>query len=302
MKKFASLDIGSNSIILCIAEKDEFGNLQYLLDHSEITRLGEGLHLTGFLNNDAMERSYRVIKKFLSEAKSYGISDVAAVGTMALRNANNSKEFLSFIKLKTGLNIEIISGEEEARLSFIAVKKGLPESEGGKVVFDTGGGSTEIIQGTKNEILNKFSLNIGAVKLTELYLTDSPVSERIIKIVEEKISDEFGNKLEGLTSNVLIGTGGTVTNLASIKLKLKDYDSRQVHNSIVTEKDIKNQIELFSTKTIEERKLITGLQPKRADVILAGALIIKTIMQKLKTNSFIVSNMGIRHGLIFDRF
>lgn len=302
MKKFASLDIGSNSIILCVAEKDEYGNLNYVLDHSEITRLGEGLHKSGYLNKDAMQRSYNVIVKYLSEAKSYGISDIAAVGTMALRNAKNSEEFLSFVKLNTGLSIEIISGEEEARLAYIAIKKGLLEREGGKVIFDTGGGSTEIIQGTENEILKMFSFNIGAVKLTELYLTDSPVSERIIKIVEEKISDEFGNKLEGLTSGVLIGIGGTVTNLASIKLNMKNYDSRRVHNSIITEKDIKHQIELFSTKTIEERRLITGLQPKRADVILAGALIIKMIMQKLNANSFIVSDMGIRHGIILDRF
>ena len=302
MKRFAAIDIGSNSLLLYIAVKDEEGNFQPIIDRSEITRLGEGIYKTGLLNPDSMRRSLDVIKEFMEIAQLNNTEGNVAVGTMALRTARNSSEFISEVKNTTGLDIEVISGEEEARLSFIGARQGLEIKDNDILVFDTGGGSTEFILGTGDMIIDKLSINIGAIRITEDYLSKIPVSVSALHHAELYISGEIGDIEKLFTFGELIGIGGNVSNIASVKHNLKVYNSDVVHNSKITNGDLNSQIELFSSKSLEERKRIVGLQPKRADVILAGALIIKVIMEKLKRTSFIVSDKGLRHGLIFDRF
>ena len=302
MKRFAAIDIGSNSLLLYIAEKDSEGNFHPIFDRSEITRLGEGIYKTGLLNPNSMKRSLDVIIEFMEIAKSNNTDSIAAVGTMALRTARNSSEFISVVKNRTGLDIEVISGEEEARLSFLGARQALEIKDKEILIFDTGGGSTEFILGKGEMIIDKLSINVGAIRITEDYLSKIPVSVSALHHAELYISGEIGDIGKLFTFCELIGIGGNVSNIASIKHNLKVYDSEVVHNSKITNVDLNSQIELFSSKSLEERKRIIGLQPKRADVILAGALIIKVIMEKFKRTSFIVSDKGLRHGLMYDKF
>ena len=301
IKTYATIDIGSNSILLYIAEKDTKGNLNRILDKSEITRLGKNLNKTGFLSKDSVETSLIVLKEYRNICSEYDVSEIASVGTMALRTAKNSNEFIEHVNKETGISIEIISGEEEARLSYLAVKSGIGINDK-TIIFDIGGGSTEFIYCDDTGIRNRFSINIGAVRFTENLLKSDPVKPDELRFAGELINKEISiiNFEKGIKS--LIGSGGTVTNLAAVKHKMINYDPDVVQGTEINLDELQIQISEFFRKTIEERMKIPGLEPKRADVILAGALIIKCIMKNTCLDKFIVSDYGVRHGLMFDRF
>ncbi|MBN1634149.1 MAG: Ppx/GppA family phosphatase [Ignavibacteria bacterium] len=300
-KRYATVDVGSNSILLYIAKKNVSGHFTGILDKSEITRLGKGLYRTAILSNDSIQKSISVLKNYKKICDAYNVIEINAVGTMALRMAKNSDEFIEQVKKETGIKIEIISGEEEARLSYIAVKTGFGIKEK-TLIFDTGGGSIEFIYCNDAGVTKKFSVNIGAVRLTEQFLKSDPVKPEEIVNAENVINEEISASNPDAEIKSLIGTGGTVTNLTAIKQKMAEYNPALIQGSIISVNELTNLIAQFSSKTIEERKKIAGLEPKRADVILAGALIIKCIMKNTGQKYFIVSDYGIRHGLMFDRF
>jgi exopolyphosphatase / guanosine-5'-triphosphate,3'-diphosphate pyrophosphatase len=300
--KFATIDVGSNSILLYIVEKDNSGKWKAVVDIAELSRLGEGLSSTGVLGQPAMDRSVEVLKNFSQIVKENNVSGTAVVGTMALRTAKNAQDFIDRVKSECGIKITVIPGEEEARLSYLAVVSGLGLSEGKTAIFDVGGGSTEFIFGQGDKIINRFSVNIGAIRFTENFLKSDPASQGEIDNANNAVKGEF-EKVDmepGITS--VVGMGGTVTNLTGVMHKLEKYNPDIVQGAIVTKDEILRQIEMYSSMKIEERKKITGLQPKRADVILAGVLIIKNIMDKTGQNTFRVSDRGIRHGLMYDKF
>lgn len=300
-KKYATIDTGSNSILLYIAFIDEQGSFRRIIDKSEITRLGKDLHKTGILSEDSTMKSLEVFKEYRKICDENGVPEIASVGTMALRMAKNSNEFIEKVTEETGISIEIISGEEEARLSYLAVKSGIG-IKNKTIIFDIGGGSTEFIYCDETGIKNRFSANIGAVRFTEDLLKSDPVKPDELKSAGELINKEISviNFEKGIKS--LIGSGGTVTHLAAVRHKMINYLPDIIQGTVITLDELKTQITEFSRKTIEERMKIPGLEPKRADVILAGALIIKSILMHSGMNSFTVSDYGVRHGLMFDRF
>ncbi len=302
MTKYATIDVGSNSILLHIAEKDERGHWQPVMDKVEMTRLGEELQATGSLKPEAMDRTARALKGFMALVKEQGVAQVAVVGTMCLRVAKNAGDFLQKVKDECGLTIEVIPGEEEARLSYLAVKSGIGLSEGRLVIFDVGGGSTEFVFAKGEYIERKFSINIGAAGLTEKYLISNPVIKEelatMLNVVQATFADfEFDGK-----PDTLIGVGGTMTNIGAVMHQLAVYKPDVIQGFVLSLTEVERQLELYRSKTIEERKAIVGLQPKRADVILAGVGIIYTILKKFGVNSATISDRGIRHGLIVDRF
>ena len=300
--KYATIDVGSNSILLYIAEKNSSGKWKPVVDIAELSRLGEGLSATGVLGQPAMDRSVEVMKNFSQIVKDNNVSGMAVVGTMALRTAKNTQEFIDRVKSDCGIEITIIPGEEEARLSYLAVVSGLGLTDGKTAIFDVGGGSTEFIFGQGDKIIKRFSVNIGAIRFTENFLKSNPVTKDEIENANNAMKSEF-DKIEmepAITS--VVGMGGTVTNVTGVMHKLEKYNPDIVQGAIVPKDEILRQIEMYSSLKIEERKNITGLQPKRADVILAGVLIIKYILTKTGQNSFRVSDWGIRHGLMYDKF
>jgi exopolyphosphatase/guanosine-5'-triphosphate,3'-diphosphate pyrophosphatase len=302
MAKYAVIEVGTNSIKFHIAEKDAEGRWSVVLDTSEISRLGSGMQATGDISLAAMARNVNVIAEMIKVTREQGIDQVVAVGTMCLRTAKNAQEFVQRVKQKCSVTIEVISGEEEARLAYLAVKSGIGLKRGKLVIFDTGGGSTEFIFGRDEQIEKRLSVNVGAVRYTEQILVSDPVTQKEFDQAVAAIEHDFaGIQFDGNVKK-LIGIGGGVTNLLAVRHQRAVYDPELIHGSTLELAEIDRQIDLYRSKTIAERRKIVGLQPERADVILAGAVIVRVIMKKAAVDSITVCDRGVRHGLILDRF
>ncbi|HRX27412.1 MAG TPA: Ppx/GppA phosphatase family protein, partial [Aminivibrio sp.] len=289
------------SIKFHAAKKKADGSLETVLDQNDIARLGEGLRETGLIAPEALERNALSVAAFAEKAKELGaVPEI--VGTMALRTARNADAFVKRVKELTGLDLKVIPGEEEARLSYLAVLSGLPLDGGDLVTFDTGGGSTEFVYGRGAEMLRKFSVPLGAVRITEEFFVDDPVRPGSVDAAMEEIRKSLtGGGVLG-SPEVIVGMGGTVTSLASVKFKMETYDPDVVQGSVLTLAELKEMAAMFASMTLEERKGVTGLQPKRADVILAGTCIVCAILELLGASSFTVSDRGLRHGLAYELF
>ena len=299
-KRFASIDIGTNTILLLIAEAHG-GKLKALFDTETMVRLGEGVHKNGILSEEAMTRGVQTLERYLKQCQKMEAQKIYAVGTSALREARNSNQFLTMVKEKLNLSIEVISGEEEASLSFLAVARDLEETEKSILVVDVGGGSTELVIGRGNVILRWVSLPLGIVRFNEKFLLSDPV-----KMEEwEAMVDEIRRQLSGFsfpeTPLLMISIGGTGTALVSVELGLENFIPEKIHRFFLTKEMLRNQLLLYRSKTLEERKRIKGLPPARADVILAGGAILYLIMEGSGCPSLMVSTHGVRNGLLYKK-
>lgn len=302
MPRYAVIDVGTNSVKFNISERREDGSWQRLVDRAEITRLGEGLQNTGGISPDAMERTVTAIVGMVSQAREAGVAQIAAVGTMGMRVAHNSQQFIDLVEQRTGVRIETIPGTEEGRLAYLAVKAGLGLAEGALAIFDTGGGSTQFTFGSGSNVDEQFSLNVGAVRFTEKYGLANAISPEQLKLAQDAIASEF-TRIGGRSSpDALVGMGGAITNMAAVKHQMAKYDPDVIQGSTIERSEVERQIEMYRSKSVEERRAIVGLQPKRADVILAGACIVNIVMQKLGKDRLSVSDRGLRHGVLIDRF
>ena len=300
MSKKAIIDVGSNSIKFFLGDLAQDGTLQTVIDENDIARLGEGLRETGVISPEAMQRNNEAIARFAEKARSNGAGEIVCVGTMALRNAKNTGDFIKLVKETSNVDLKVIPGEEEARLAYLAVLSGLTLQDGKLVIFDTGGGSTEFIFGEGKAVSKRFSVDLGAIRITEKYFKADPVSKADVSAAIAEIDGTFKeNGVEGRISQ-LVGMGGTVTSMGAVKHKMVKYDPDVIQGSTLTLADVEEQIEAYSSRTIEARKEITGLQPKRADVILAGACILKVIINRLGVSGLTISDRGLRHGMAFD--
>jgi exopolyphosphatase / guanosine-5'-triphosphate,3'-diphosphate pyrophosphatase len=301
-RRYAVIDVGTNSVKFHIGEHSADGERRTIVDRAEVTRLGEGLDETGELWDEAMVRTIEAIAGMVEAAQRNGVEAIAAVGTAGLRIAANSAEFVEAVRERAGVEIEVISAEEEARLAYLAAKASLRFGSGSLTVFDTGGGSTEFTFGHVDRVQEQFSVNVGAVRLTEHYGLDRAIEEDTLASGFDAIAEEL-SVLDGRTTpDDLVGMGGAVTNLAAVKLQLETYDPDAVQGTALDRDEVDRQIELYRTRDAEERRSIVGLQPKRAEIILAGACIVRTVLDKLGRDSLTVSDRGLRHGLLVERF
>ena len=300
-RRYAAIDVGTNSVKFHIGERSADGGWRSVVDRAEITRLGESLG-TGVLNPSPMERTIDAIAGMVDEAGREGVDEIVAVGTAGLRIARNSADFVAAVKDRCGLDLEVISGDEEARLSYLAATSALDLGEGSLVVFETGGGSSQFTFGEGKRVDERFSLDVGAVGLTERFGLADVVSEKTLAGVFDELATELG-RLDGRpTPAGLVAMGGAATNLAAVKHELATYDPDVVQGTVLGLAEIDRQIALYRTQTADERRRIVGLQPKRAEVILAGACIVHTVIAKLGRQSATVSDRGLRHGLLLERF
>jgi exopolyphosphatase/guanosine-5'-triphosphate,3'-diphosphate pyrophosphatase len=236
------------------------------------------------------------------EATQNEVSGIAAVGTAGLRAAHNSAALVAAVLERCGVEIEIISADEEARLAYLAATSALDLGDGSLVVFDTGGGSSQFTFGAPGRIEEQFSVNVGAARFTEQFGLDGPVSPETVSSARAAIAADL-SRLEGRpTPDMLVGMGGGLTNMAAVKHRLERYDPEVVQGTELDAPEIDRQIELYRTRTAAERREIPGLQPKRAEVMLAGACIVRTVLDELGRESLVVSDRGLRHGLIVERF
>ena len=302
MKRVAVIDIGSNSIKFFVGEQGTDSTIQTIVDKNDIARLGEGLSETGRISDEALERNAQSVAAFAAEAKELGADIIVCVGTMALRSAANSADFVARVKDLCGIEVQIIPGEEEARLSYLAILSGMPVPDGDLVIFDTGGGSTEFIFGHGTELVNRFSVNLGAIRITEKFFADDPVKPGSTEAAIQEIDREFAQAGVNGRPVKVVGMGGAVTSMGAVKHKMVKYDPDVMRGSALTKADIAEQIAAYREKTIAQRREMPGLQPKRADVILAGACILWDIVDRLGVDQLIISDRGLRHGLAFELF
>jgi len=300
--RYAVIDMGTNSVKFHVGERGPDGTWRTVVDRSEMTRLGEHLDETGEISDAAMARTADAIAGMVDEARELGVRAIAAVGTAGMRIARNSDDVIRTIHERTGITIEVIPGDEEGRLAYLAVQTGLGEHHGSLVVFDTGGGSSQFTFGEGSKVLERFSVDVGAVRYTERFGLDQQVSTDVLREALAAISEDL-SRLDGHPPpDVLVGMGGAVTNMTAVMLELASYDPGRVQGATLDRAEVDRQIELYRARDADARREIVGLQPKRAEVILAGASIVRTVMEKLGMARLTVSDRGVRHGLLVDRF
>jgi exopolyphosphatase/guanosine-5'-triphosphate,3'-diphosphate pyrophosphatase len=300
--RYAVLDVGTNSVKFHIAEARADGTWKAVTDRAELTRLGEGLKEGGWITKEAAERTAAAIKGMVDEAHNAGCIAISAAGTAGLRIARNSAEVLEIIRVKSGVKVEVISGDEEGRLAYLAVRSELPLVKGSLVVFDTGGGSSQFTFGEGDRVSERFSVNVGAVRYTERYRLDGAVSGEVLREAMKAIAEDLSTIAGRPRPETLVAMGGAVTNLTAVSYSLAKYDPDKIQGTVLERAEIDRQIELYRTTPLDKRGAIVGLQPKRADVILAGACIVRTVMELLDKNELTVSDRGLRHGLLAKRF
>jgi exopolyphosphatase/guanosine-5'-triphosphate,3'-diphosphate pyrophosphatase len=216
--------------------------------------------------------------------------------------APNRAELIDAVRSDCGITIEVISGEEEARLAYLAATSALPAARGRLVVFDSGGGSTQFTFGQDQRIEEQFSVNVGAVRITEQFGLDAAVSEDALNAALAAIASDLDRLGGRPVPDGLVAIGGTSTNLAAVKHGLARYDPDVVQGTVLEADEVDRQIELYRSRDADARREIVGLQPARAEVILAGACIVRTILTTLHCDAAMVSDRGLRHGLFLERF
>jgi exopolyphosphatase/guanosine-5'-triphosphate,3'-diphosphate pyrophosphatase len=297
--RFAAIDIGTNSVLLTIAEKAN-GPLQPVLERAEITRLGKDTAATGQLSREGIERTLAVLAEYATAARDLGAERIAAVATSAARDAANGEQFLEQARRATGLEIEIISGGREAELSFQAAAADFGGPAQSLVVVDVGGGSTEFAFGVAGTPSFHASLDIGSVRLTERYVKDDPPSTWEREAV--RAAADWALELlpvPPIGSN-LIALAGTATTLASLALGLERFDATRVHGAKLSGDQVRSLCERLWRMPLSQRLILPGLQPARADVIPAGAEILMRAMERLAFQEVTVSDRGVRWGLLHE--
>jgi exopolyphosphatase/guanosine-5'-triphosphate,3'-diphosphate pyrophosphatase len=306
----AGIDIGTNTLRLLIAET-RHGSFREIYSDRIITRLGQNLDSTGALSREAGERSIRALLDFSGNIRQYGARHTAAVGTSALRIASNAQDFISEVRQRTGLAITVITGEEEARLILLGVARSLTRGGGKRslpasaLVVDIGGGSTEIIVKRNSGAPMYASMPLGAVYLTERFLkTDPPAGQDIAGLrsaVREQLTALCG-EIKPDSSRVLAGTAGTVTTLAAIDQELAAYDPGRINGYVLSSGVIDGIVLKLSALTHDGRKAVRGLEQGREDIILAGAIVAQEIMRWSGAAAMLVSDWGLREGIILDLY
>ncbi len=286
MTRVAAIDIGTNSVRLLVVEKAG-KSLKMLKSGLCTTRLGEGIG-NGMLLSGAMERTVEAISRFYQIALGLGAERVFTAATSAVRDAVNRDEFLALVRQRTGLMVRVLSGKEEAALIYRGVLTGLAVTPFLTAVVDVGGGSTELIwmQGGN---LRFASVNVGAVRAAEADLTGDEIFSCLKPVIE---------KVRRCQVEALVGTGGTITTLAAVDQGLVYYDPERVHGYCLTSVKVAGILDTLKKIDIEERKRVPGLQPERADIIVAGAAIVKAVMNGLERDGIIVSERDILFGLV----
>lgn len=313
MNRYAAIDIGTNSMRLLLASVEQ-GNIVERRKEVNTTRIGGSVDKNKQISEEGIERNIEALGQFVEEGKAYGAEKILAIATSAVRDAANGQDFVKRAYEKTGVSIEVISGEEEAELGYQGVAMGLGSTASNRqleeriLVIDIGGGSTELILGQGKKLQKTISLNVGAVRMTERHITTDPIEQEqytqmeadIYSIVKDTL-EEIKVQLKAEKSVVpvkLMGIGGTITTLAAIHQELDPYDSDKVHNYKLTSEDVAALKQKLSMLKVEEIRNLKGIHPKRADIILAGATILTIIMGSLNSTEITVSEYDNLEGLI----
>lgn len=299
MTRTAVIDIGTNTLLLLVAERGE-GGLRAVVDLCRFGRLGQGLDATGRLAPEAIARSLAICREYRAEIDRTGAERIAVVGTQALREAGNAAELIGPAEAILGATIEVIAGDREAELAYRSVAVGLPEVAGRPfVVVDVGGGSTELVASDGARVTAAISVPIGAVRLAERHLRhDPPTGDEAAAMIAD-IDEQLGRATipGGVT---VVGTAGSATTIATIHLGLDGYDPAKIHGVRVPAAAVDDMLDAMLVLTTEGRKQMRGMEPRRADVIPAGAAIFARVLARAGAAELVVSDRGIRWGVAYE--
>lgn len=300
MTRIATLDIGTNTVLLLVAEPGAGGGLEAVRERCEFARLGRGLDASGAITDEALERGLAVLRDYRAVCDELGVERIAAVGTQALREARNARAFLQPASEILGVEVEVIAGEREAELVYRAVSESFPAlAQGALVVADVGGGSTEVTVASGGEVTSYRSLPIGAVRMSERHLeNDPPAAEQCRAMIADV--DGALAELDLPGGAPLVAVSGTATTMAAVELRLRDYAPDRVHGYRLAPAVVDRQLARYLELTTDERRRLPGMEPQRADVIAGGVCIFARLLARLGTGDLIVSDRGVRWGLAYE--
>lgn len=300
------LDIGTNSVRLLLVRTNPNQSYTILSDQKEIVRLGEGEFLDQFLQPEAMQRAALVVRKFTEMARAYGAEEIFAVATSATREAENQEEFIRRLKRDTQLDVRVVSGREEARLIYLGVASGVNLAEKRALFIDIGGGSTEVIVGSQGQYEYLDSLKLGAIRLTSLFFLPNetgPVSPERYELVKQYVRNLAVRAVQAIRKlppvDLVYGSSGTMENLADIAA-LMFFKRRRERDDSFTYNQFKRTIASLCELSLEDRRQVPGITPLRADIIIAGAAVIETLLEEIGLEEIRISERGLRDGLLVD--
>lgn len=302
--RLAAIDIGTNSIRCVVAEVEGDGSYRVLDEEREMTRLGHDLYRRGRLAAQPMERSYAALSKMKAIADGFEVAELRAVATSAVREASNGRAFCREVRRRCGLSVEIISPEEEAQLALQSALSHMDLAGRSLAVVDIGGGSTEIVLAAGAVVDQMYTLPLGAVRLTEAYGGAEPLKRRRWKKLKRGIDRVLDERIgtPPFTPDVMIGSGGTFTNLAGVlKTEREDPDQtsdRNLQGYRIRRAEIVSVLHRLRATPLELRRSVPGLNPQRADIIVAGAAVVARLARRLGIQQIVVNPGGLRGGLL----
>jgi exopolyphosphatase / guanosine-5'-triphosphate,3'-diphosphate pyrophosphatase len=301
-RRVAAIDIGSNSIRQIVADVSAEGAIQVVDEMKAAPRLAAGLGSRGALADTSIRAALEALERMATLARQLGAERIDAVATSAVREASNAASFIADITRVTGLKVRVLDGEEEARLSFRSAVAHFDMGVGRTVVMDIGGGSLELALTAEGVIERLGSLPLGAIRLTESYFSKGITPKAVRRMrreVCELLSDEIPRR--DWRGAQLIGSGGTFTNLAGIYLARQGIlTARSVHAAHIPRADLEHILDMLSDMSAEERRAVPGLNPERADIIVAGIAVAAEVLRRLESREIVVSRYGIREGLLLE--
>ena len=301
--RLAGVDIGTLTCRLLIADLQPEGKLAEVRSERRILRLGEGVDQTKQLSMAAMDRVIQCLEEWRGLIDEAQVDRVTAVATSAVRDARNRGEFLERVKREAGFEVELISGDEEARRTLLGIRSGLPDSVTDVLALDIGGGSTEFILDRPGQRPVVRSIDIGVVRLCERLLRQDPPTVDEVQQALEWVAKETTTAVVGMgdyRAATFVGTAGTITSLAAMAQKLSTYEPARIHNYQLQLSTIQEIEQTLLSRKKADRAGLPGLEKGREEVIAAGAIIIRTIMETLGLSEVLVSDLGLREGVLLD--
>lgn len=301
----AAIDIGTNSVHLLVARSTPTQRFEVLAQEKEVVRLGHGTGDMKVLDPDAIDRGIAALTRFRQVADIWD-ADIAAVATSAVREAENHDEFIDRARTEAGIEVEIISGVEEARLIHVGVLHALPVYDQRLVMIDIGGGSTEVLVGERDQVLDARSLKLGAIRVTDRFFTDEPLDPSQVDACRNYVRafiQPAAHELSAHGFEVAAGSSGTIQTLAAMAVARRgDSPSRSLNNVTIAAAELAEVIELLtSVETAEERADLPGMDARRADIIVAGAIILEQLVAALGIEEIRISTFALREGVVLDR-
>ena len=302
--RVSTIDVGSNTVRLLVADVVGATSWQVVEQHQTVTRLGEGLATAGTLGESPMARTVAVVSEYVARAERLAAEHVRVVATSAVREAANGRAFVTAVERATGRRIEVVSGEEEARLMLRGVRSGLRGLAGSIVTFDIGGGSTEYVLAENERVRTAVSLRLGVVPLAERFPFADGVDWNRYAVLAAEVRDRLKRELPAAIRSArvahLVGTAGTVTTLAALDLGLAEYDPRRVQGHPLTRAAVERLLARLGSLPVTARAALPCLEPGRADLMIPGIAIVTATLDALGLETLVVSDWGLREGLLAD--